>query len=224
MPPKMLQYLMGHGDISITKNIYSALEINTFIDTVDKLDTFEFDFFTFFHIKLCNSTIIYVNMEGKEEGLSRPFYSMACFHVGESYVEGMWDYFSTLWQLAAGIKREPKKLYQGKPLQERELALWDEKGKENHDFREAVDREQKESGKLCYRYLDFPYGDGKTIDQVTGICGTMAKIVRCRGLGDDWEIPEYGDEAVILLSQALQTVGRRDRMTDWMEKRRGRAE
>lgn len=173
---------------------------------------------------LKEGTIIFLNnMEEKGKVLSRPFYSMACFPVGESYVEGMWDYFSTLWQLAAGIKREPKKLYQGKPLQEGEIALWDEKEKENHDFLEAVDREQKESGELCYRYLDFPYGDGKAIYQVTGICGTMVKIVRCQGLGDDWEIPEYGDEAVILLSQALQIVGRRDKMTDWIEQKRGGA-
>lgn len=48
----------------------------------------------------------------------------------------------------------------------------------------------------------------------------MVKIVRCQGLGDDWEIPEYGDEAVILLSQALEIVGRRDKMADWMEKKR----
>ena len=68
-------------------------------------------------------------------------------------------------------------------------------------------------------HVDF-MSVGKVLLKVTGICGTMVKIVCCQGLGDDWEIPEYGDEAVILLSQALEIVGRRDKMADWMEKRR----
>ncbi len=160
------------------------------------------------------------NKTDQEEVLMKPFHPMECFPVGERYVEGMWDYFSTLWQLAAGIKKEPEKIYKGKPLQEADLALWDDIEKGNWNFLETVDRAQKESGELCYRYLDFPYADGKAIYQMTGICGTMAKIVRCQGLGDDWEIPEYGNEAVIPLSQALQVVGRRDKMGDWMEKKR----
>lgn len=148
---------------------------------------------------------------------------MECFPVGESYVEGMWGYFSALWQLASGIKNELEKIYRGKSLQEEDPAAWAYKEKENQDFLEKVDQAQKEASELCYRYLDFPYADGKAVYQITGICGTMVKIVCCQGLGDDWEIPEYGDEAVILLSQALQIVGRRDKMADWIEQKRGGA-
>lgn len=161
--------------------------------------------------------IIYLNKADQRTVLNRPFHPMECFPVGESYVEGMWEYFSTLWQISTGIKKEPGKLYKGKSLLEADLAVWDDKEKENRDFLENIDQVQKEAGEICYRYLDFPYADGKAIYQVTGICGTMVKIVCCRGLGDDWEIPEYRDEAVILLSQALQIVGGRDKIADWMK-------
>lgn len=169
---------------------------------------------------LKDGSIVYLNNKSThEEVLKRPYNPLGCFPVGESYVEGMWGYFSMLWKLVSGSRSEQEKLYKGVPLEEKDIAVWDAKVRENRDFLRKVDEEQKELGELLYRYLDFPYADGKAIYQVTEVCGTMVRITHCQGLGDDWKILEYGDEAVILQEQAAQIVSRRERLNDMMKRK-----
>lgn len=143
-----------------------------------------------------------------------------CFPVGREKVESMWEYFSPLWMAISGMEIDEGKVSQEAPTRFEDIEDWeafDEEISEKMKRLEAIDAEQRRKGEILYRYIAFPVADGNAIYQVTGLCGTMAKLHVCYGLGDDYIASELGEEAVIEIAAVRERLASKDAMTDIFE-------
>lgn len=154
--------------------------------------------------------------------LELPYNKNICFPVADEYVHSIWDYFSTIRNLVLPSAEDDKKRYKGQSLWDMDIDI-DEYLKaieKNEEFLDKIDKEQKDAGSILYRYLSFPVAaDGKAMYQITQICGAVVKISSCKGLGDDYEYPEYGTEAVIPTEIAKRILDQRDEWAKIVEEK-----
>ncbi len=81
---------------------------------------------------------------------------------------------------------------------------WDEyeAGMQKNEERiKEIDRIQRDKGETLYRFIRFGVADGFAVYQITDICGSIAKVKLCRGLGDDYVYEPYGESADVKLSE-----------------------
>jgi hypothetical protein len=100
----------------------------------------------------------------------------------------------------------------------------------NLDFIEAMkknwaklqecDKTAKENGELVGRYIDEPFADGKAIYQIVKENKKTVRIRVCTGLGDDWVIPYWGEEATIDKEYAVKKVAQRDALAELFRKKK----
>lgn len=79
---------------------------------------------------------------------------------------------------------------------------------QNFKQMENIDLLQKEKGMILYRYVDFPYADGKSYYQVVEINKNQATLKLITGLGDDYSI--FGEQCDISLEEVKSCIQRRD--------------
>lgn len=87
------------------------------------------------------------------------------------------------------------------------------------------DAEAKKSGRLVGRYIAEPFADGKAIYVIVKESKTRVRIRVVTGIGDDWRIPYWGDEASIDKGYALHNIAWRDNIDALFrkkDKKRGR--
>lgn len=80
----------------------------------------------------------------------------------------------------------------------------------NEERIEEIDRIQRDKGETLYRFMRFVVADGFAVYQVTNICGNIAKVKVCRGLGDDYVYFPYGESADVKLSEVEEYLSRHD--------------
>lgn len=90
----------------------------------------------------------------------------------------------------------------------------------NWERLKQIDQEQKAKGELVGRYVDHPIADGQAVYQITNVNGGQVTIQVCRGLGDDWVLPAWGEKTTINRSTAEELVNRRDGLAALFASRR----
>jgi hypothetical protein len=84
--------------------------------------------------------------------------------------------------------------------------------KANEAELERCDREAVGAGTLVGRYITHPIADGQAVYQIIRENKRTVRIQVCRGLGDDWTLPAWGEEATISRSTAEEFLRRKDGM------------
>ena len=74
------------------------------------------------------------------------------------------------------------------------------------------DAEAKQNGTLVGRYISHPYADGKAFYQIIAESGRKVTIKSCKGLGDDWVLPAWGEECEISKDTAHLFIAQREAM------------
>lgn len=87
---------------------------------------------------------------------------------------------------------------------------WERTMQENEARLSRIDREAIDAGVLAGRVIYYPVADGYALYQVIRTNKKTARIRQCVGIGDDYRVLLWGDEATIPLSQAEWLVGRQD--------------
>jgi hypothetical protein len=80
----------------------------------------------------------------------------------------------------------------------------------NEALLDAIDARAMARGAILGRYIREPFADGHATYQVIDLTKTRARIRVCRGLGDDWVIPYWGEEASVDLDFVQQRIKHRD--------------
>ena len=96
-----------------------------------------------------------------------------------------------------------------------DFTKWDEADraiKLNQASLEVIDRTSKNNHKLLYRYISHPFADGYAYYQIIKENKITVKIRVCKGMGDDWVLPVWGEESTISKILAEQMIERRDHM------------
>lgn len=75
---------------------------------------------------------------------------------------------------------------------------------------EAIDKLAKKRGELLYRYIAEPIADGRAIYQILRVNKKSVRVRVCEGIGDDWVLPYWGEEATIPLEYAEKSIRGRD--------------
>ena len=96
----------------------------------------------------------------------------------------------------------------------------DECMKRNQEQLDSIDREAKENGQLLHRYIQEPFADGFAVYQIIRVNKKTVRIRHCSGLGDDWMIPYWGEEATIDYHYAAEGVAHRDRIATFFANKR----
>lgn len=94
-----------------------------------------------------------------------------------------------------------------------------EKIDRNYKKLEKIDKAAKDKKQILYRFIAEPFADGRAYYQIIKINKKTVKIKVCKGLGDDWVIPYWGDECNIDKSFALERLQYRDNMEKLFSKR-----
>jgi hypothetical protein len=81
---------------------------------------------------------------------------------------------------------------------------------ENQKLLDEIDKKAKEDGGLLWRYIQEPVADGYAVYQITRVNKNSVRIVHCTGLGDDYFVNYWGEEATIDLDYANMLVSHRD--------------
>ncbi len=105
------------------------------------------------------------------------------------------------------MRYKPQKIDYDVPTDE-----WLQIMKDNQKELDKIDKEAKEKGTLLYRYISEPVADGQAVYQITKVNKNTVKIEVCTGLGDDWQIPYWGQEATIERDYAEQKIQGKDNL------------
>lgn len=89
---------------------------------------------------------------------------------------------------------------------------------ENQRKLDEKDAKAKAEGKLVGRFIQEPFADGYAIYEITKENKKTVRIRVVDGIGDDWRIPYWGDEATIEKSYALKSLAWRDKMNKLFSK------
>jgi len=79
-----------------------------------------------------------------------------------------------------------------------------------HDAMEKKDEAAKKTGALLGRYLSEPYADGSAYYEIVEDMGPDVRVRVITGVGDDWRLPQWGDETIIPREYAEGRVASRD--------------
>ena len=88
------------------------------------------------------------------------------------------------------------------------IRLWDENQKRVME----IDKEGKVKGELLGRMIMEPVADGKACYQIVKVNKRTVRIKSVKGIGDDYTVPYWGDEASIERSYAENHIAYRDRL------------
>ena len=82
---------------------------------------------------------------------------------------------------------------------------------------EKKDQESKKKGKLVGRFITEPYADGSAVYKIVSESGDKVRIKVVRNIGDDWEIPYWGEETTIKKSYVLEKLHQKDAMNKFLK-------
>lgn len=82
--------------------------------------------------------------------------------------------------------------------------------KSNWDILDRCDQEAVAAGTLVGRYISHPIADGRAHYQIIRENKRTVRIRVCRGLGDDWVLPAWGEESSISRAVAENFLRRKD--------------
>ena len=74
----------------------------------------------------------------------------------------------------------------------------------------SCDEQAKNAGVLVGRYISHPFADGRAYYQIVKENRLKVTIKVCTGLGDDWELPAWGEECEINRSLAEEFIEQRE--------------
>lgn len=80
-----------------------------------------------------------------------------------------------------------------------------------------IDKQQKEKGDILYRYLSFPYADGFSLYQITGLNARTVNIKSVTGIGDDWQ--SLGEKATLDYANVMDNLNHRDHLDEIFKQR-----
>lgn len=86
-----------------------------------------------------------------------------------------------------------------------------------------LDELAEANNQLVGRYIREPFADGYAVYQITKQFEKTVHIQVVTGLGDDWRIPYWGDNAIIERSYAKESITRRMNMRKLFSKEVERA-
>lgn len=93
-------------------------------------------------------------------------------------------------------------------------------GDENYDNLIKIDEEAKKSGNLLYRVLFEPYADGNAAYQVIKVNKKTVKVRVCKGFGDEWVIPSFGEECLLQKDYVENVILGRDKFLEMINQRK----
>jgi len=91
---------------------------------------------------------------------------------------------------------------------------WKEKEEKKWDSIITKDKRAKEEGTLVGRYIKEPCCDSVAIYEIIREYKKTVKI-RVLQVGDNWEIPYWGQETKIDIEYARNNIGYRDRLDEY---------
>lgn len=77
---------------------------------------------------------------------------------------------------------------------------------------EECDQKAKKEGILVGRYISEPYADGQAVYQIIRENKKTVRIKVCTGIGDDWILPYWGEEATIDKNYVIKKLEFRDHL------------
>lgn len=83
---------------------------------------------------------------------------------------------------------------------------------------EEIDLEAKNKGTILHRFIYEPIADGYAVYQIVKENKKTVRIRVCNGIGDDWQVPYWGEEATITKTYAEGSLNRRDRISELFNK------
>ena len=87
---------------------------------------------------------------------------------------------------------------------------WIEQSKKNWEAINQCDKESSVKGELAGRYITEPIADGNAVYQIVRENKKTVRIQVCTGLGDDWVIPYFGEEATVDKSYVIRKISQRE--------------
>jgi hypothetical protein len=94
---------------------------------------------------------------------------------------------------------------------------WDEIDRQyKKNWKKITDADEKarKVGKLVGRYIKHAYADGYAVYQIVKENKKSVRIRVCRGIGDDWILPAWGEECSISKQTALNFISWEDNMRE----------
>lgn len=88
----------------------------------------------------------------------------------------------------------------------------EKKSKENWAKLTKADEAAKKTGCLIGRYITEPHADGQAVYEIIKENSSKVTISVVTGIGDDWMIPYWGEEAEIDRSYAEQKINQRENL------------
>jgi len=82
----------------------------------------------------------------------------------------------------------------------------------NYDIMVAKDEKAKREGKLVGRFVREAYADGYAYYEIVSENKNTLRIKSIKGLGDDWTIPYWGDEANVEKDYVVSKIELEDRL------------
>jgi len=98
------------------------------------------------------------------------------------------------------------------------IDAWSQAFKDNFAALQLQDQKAKEEGKLVGRYVEEGVADGAAYYVVVAEMGPTVRIRRASGLGDEYSVSYWGDEALIERLYAVSKIEWRDTYTTWAKK------
>lgn len=92
-----------------------------------------------------------------------------------------------------------------------------EANQEKMNQKDLIAREQ---GLLKGRYVRIPQADGYAFYEIVRENKKTVRIRVITGIGDDWSVSYWGNEATIDKNFAIQNIGQRDHWNDFVQQKR----
>ena len=99
-----------------------------------------------------------------------------------------------------------------------ETNLWLKQINENLRKLQKEDQLAKKKGQLVGRYIQESYADGHAVYKIVKEFKNKVRIRVVTGIGDDWRIPYWGEEATIDKKYAVESIAHRDRVAKLFKK------
>lgn len=117
-------------------------------------------------------------------------------------------------ELYKGNQKNPSLLYKPDTVY-LEGNNWMERINANWENLRRIDQTQKQTGDILYRYVDFPYADGRSVYQVTKVTQTSATLALVTGIGDDWDA--FGEVVTMDLETVIDKITKRDQISKFFQ-------
>lgn len=98
------------------------------------------------------------------------------------------------------------------------FASW-QLSRENNQKLVDIDRQAKSEDTILHRYVSEQIADGYAYYQIIRVNKKSVRVRVCTGLGDDWQVPQWGAEATIPMAYAVENIRRRDGLEEIFSRR-----